>query len=177
MGWARAAIWLALAGSVVTNFMLWSGRNTDQASLASLQQKVDAMGTQQLTLTASIDRYKREADMMAQPGMMPVPMLSTQPGHAMAATMYYDKAKGEGYVSVQKLPPPPAGMQYQLWAIADGKPVDLGMMDNEVAMTGGMQRVPKSIASGQAFAVSLEKAGGNPAPTTDKIFLMGKMPA
>ncbi len=177
MAWARAAIWLALAGSVVTNFMLWSGRNADQQSLASIQHKVDAMGNQQQTLTASLDRYKHEAEMMAQPGMQPVPMLSTQPGHAMAATMYWDKTKSEAYVSVQKLPPPPAGMQYQLWAIADGKPVDIGMMDNEVALSGGMQKVPKAVTAGQAFAVSLEKIGGNPTPTADKIYLLGKMPA
>jgi hypothetical protein len=37
--------------------------------------------------------------------------------------------------------------------------------------------VPKAVAAGQAFAVSLEKAGGNPAPTADKIYLLGKMPA
>jgi anti-sigma-K factor RskA len=175
--WIRAAIWLALAGSVVTNFMLWSGRSSDRQEVASMQRRVDDMSTSQQKLTASLDRYKHEADMMAQPGMMPVPMLSTQPGHPMAATIYWDKAKSEAYVSVQKLPPPPAGMQYQLWAIADGKPVDIGMLDNEVAMSGGMQKVPKTVVSGQAFAVSLEKAGGNATPTADKIFLLGKMPA
>jgi anti-sigma-K factor RskA len=175
--WLRAAIWIALAGSLAGNMLLLSRRNSDERAIASLEQRVDQMGVNEQKLVAGLERYKHEAEMMAQPGMVPVPMLSTQPGHPMAATLYWDKAKNEAYVSVQKLPPPPAGMQYQLWAIADGKPVDIGMLDNEVAMSGGMQKVPKAVMAGQAFAVSLEKAGGSPVPTTDQIFLLGKMPA
>jgi hypothetical protein len=33
------------------------------------------------------------------------------------------------------------------------------------------------VPAGEAFAISLEKAGGSEAPTPDKIYLMGKMPA
>jgi anti-sigma-K factor RskA len=174
--WLRAATWITLAGSMVANIALWSGRSTDRSQIALLEQQTTELSTKQKELVASLGRYWNEADMMAQPGMHPVPMLSTQPGHPMAATMYWDKAKSEAYVSVQKLPPPPSGMQYQLWAIADGKPVDLGMLENNVAMQGGMQKVPKAVTAGQAFAVSLEKEGGNPTPTADKIFLLGKMP-
>ena len=51
------------------------------------------------------------------------------------------------------------------------------MLRSEGALSSGMQKVPKAIATSQAFAVSLEKAGGVPSPTADKIFLLGKMPA
>lgn len=174
--WLRAAVWIGLAGSIITNVLLWSSGSQRQKEIAALQQqaKSSEQGTQQLL--ASLDRYKREAEMMATPGIQPVPMLSTQPGHSMAATFYWDKVNNQAYVSVQKLPPPPAGMQYQLWAIADGKPVDIGMLENEIVIQGGMQKVPKPVAAGQAFAVSLEKAGGRTTPTADKIYLLGKMP-
>lgn len=174
--WAQAAALIVLLGSVAFNVMLLSDRSNQRHELALLQHKMDEMSGNQQQLSASLNRYKHEADMMAQPGMMPVPMRSMLPGHPMAATMYWDKTKHEAYVSVQKLPPPPTGMQYQLWAIADGKPVDIGMLDNEIVANGGMQKVPKAVMAGQAFAVSLEKAGGNPAPTPDKIYLMGKLP-
>lgn len=176
-GMARAAVIALLIGSVAANVMLWRRPKTLEQEVTWYKRQAEYLSTEKQTLTASLDRYKREAEMMAQPGMMPVPMLSTQPGHPMAATIYWDKAKSEAYVSVQKLPPPPTGMQYQLWAIADGKPVDLGMMSNEVASSGGMQKVPKAVTTSQAFAVSLERAGGVPSPTADKIFLLGKMPA
>lgn len=175
--WARAAVWLLLAGSAVGNYMLWNSGNNSRQQVVALQQQVDVLGQQQQSLTASLNRYKEEAAMAAEPGMQPVAMLSTQAGHPMAATMYWNKAKSMAYVSVQKLPPPPSGMQYQLWAIAGGKPVSLGMIDNEVAVSGGMQKVLFAVTDGQAFAVSLEKVGGSPTPTADKIYLLGKMPA
>ena len=175
--WARAAVWLILAGSLVANYMIWDARKEDRKQLAVMGQKMDTMNRRQQALAVSLDRYRQEAEMASEPGTMPVAMRSMLPGHPMAATIYWNKANSEAYVSVQKLPPAPDGMQYQLWAIADGKPVSIGMLDNDVVVKGGMQKVPQAVTSGQAFAVSLEKAGGNPTPTPDKIFLMGKMPA
>jgi len=174
--WARAAVWAALVGSVFANIIFWNGKHSDQQQLATLQQKVGQMQGDQEKLVANLRRFQQEAEMTAEPGVQPVPMLSTQPGHAMAATIYWKKSEHTAYVSVQKLPPPPEGMQYQLWAIAGGKPVSIGMLDNAVAINGGIQKVPEAVMDGQAFAVSLEKAGGNASPTADKIFLVGKMP-
>ena len=141
-----------------------------------MQQKLDTMRTQERALAANIERYRHEADMMAAPDMMPVPMRSMLPGHPMAATLYWNKSKQLAYVSVKKLPMPPPGMQYQLWAIEDGKPVDIGMLRNDVVADAGMQQVPKAVSGAQAFAVSLEKEGGSSTPTPDRIYLMGKMP-
>jgi anti-sigma-K factor RskA len=157
--------------------MFWTARNNDRQELAVLEQKLDTMGRRQQGLAASLDRYRQEADMASEPGTQPVAMRSMLPGHPMAATIYWNKARNEAYVSVQKLPPAPDGMQYQLWAIADGKPVSIGMLDNDIVVSGGMQKVPQAVTGGQAFAVSLEKEGGNATPTPDKIFLMGKTPA
>lgn len=175
--WARAAVWIALAGSLVGNYSLWSGRSEDRKEVAVLQDKMLGMRSEQTLLKDKIDRYTNESEMAARPGVQPIAMLSTQPGHPMAATIYWNKAKHEAFVSVQKLPPAPDGMQYQLWALVDGKPVSLGMMDNIVAANSGMQKVPDAVMAGQAFALSLEKEGGNPTPTADKIYLLGKMPA
>lgn len=176
MAWPLAASLALLIGSLAANFIFWDRGEQNGRELAALQTKTEEMSTKQQALTASLSRYQKEADLMAQPGMLTIPMQTTQKDKPMAATMYWDKAKGEAYVSVQKLPPPPAGMQYQLWAIADGKPVDIGMMENEIALTGGMQKVPKSVLASQAFAISLEKAGGSPTPTAERIYVLGKAP-
>ena len=72
------------------------------------------------------------------------------------------------------LPQPPKGMQYQLWVMQDGKPVDMGVLPNSIANTPAMQKVNMSVTSGQAFAISLEKEGGSPTPTMQNIYVMGK---
>jgi anti-sigma-K factor RskA len=62
-------------------------------------------------------------------------------------------------------------MQYQLWAIADGKPVDAGMYteekDSKIALA--------NITNAQAFAITLEKKGGSPVPTMENMYVMGEI--
>lgn len=173
-----AAALVLLLGSVAANFLIYqNGQQRESELVASntkLQQEMSSRSGEMQQMQA---RYRDEAEMAADPAMQTVAMRSLQPGTAMAATMYWNPNKQQAFVSVQKLPPVPEGMQYQLWAIADGKPVSLGMISNETAKAGGMQAVELPVAAGQAFAVSLEKAGGVPSPTADKIFLMGKVPA
>jgi len=92
----------------------------------------------------------------------------------MAATIYWSKDKGEAYLAVDKLPEPPKGMQYQLWVIQGGKPVDMGVLPNSLIAASSMQKVSKQVMSGEAFAISLEKEGGSPVPTMENIYVMGK---
>ena len=138
-------------------------------------KKVNTLSADQAKNKGTLERYQHEADMMADPDMKPIVMQTTQKDHPMAATIYWSKNKAEAYVSVQKLPMPPAGKQYQLWAIAGGKPVSLGVLRNEMIGTNGMEKVNQAVADGQAFAISLEKEGGSPTPTMDQIFVMGKV--
>lgn len=63
--------------------------------------------------------------------------------------------------------------QYQLWAIVDGKPVDLGVFDS-ASDTSGMKKM-KSVKSAQAFAVTLEPRGGSVNPTTEQMMAIGNI--
>lgn len=63
--------------------------------------------------------------------------------------------------------------QYQLWAIVDGKPVDLGVFDS-ASDTSGMKKM-KSVKVAQAFAVTLEPRGGSVNPTTDQMMAIGNI--
>jgi len=175
ISWQLAAAFVALIGSLGTNFYLLNNRNQTGQQIIALQQRIDTLSNAQQNLSLQVSRYRNEADMISDPDLKPVVMQSTQKDHPMAATLYWSKTRGEAYVSVQKLPMPPEGMQYQLWAIADGKPVDLGVLTNEMIGKQGMEKVSKAVADGQAFAISLEKAGGSPVPSMDKIYVMGKV--
>jgi anti-sigma-K factor RskA len=87
------------------------------------------------------------------------------------ATICWNSKTKEVYVGFANLPAPPADKQYQLWAIADGKPVDLGVIDkNTDALSIQKMKVTEKA---QAFAVTLEKVGGSPAPTLTAMYVMG----
>lgn len=83
------------------------------------------------------------------------------------------KNTGEVYIDPGNLPEAPEGMQYQLWGIVDGKPVDAGMIVTKKGNKYRMQKM-KTFGKAEAFAVTLETMGGNPTPK-GQMYVMGKM--
>ncbi len=169
--WLRAAIWATVVVSVLTNFMLLSQRNESREEQKVLAAKVDSMTATQQQLATLVGAYKKEMDMMADPGMQTV-VMRKEGDTKMAGMVYWSKEKGEAYLALHNMPMPPQGKQYQLWIIQDGKPVDMGVISNDmVSKDGMMQKIPMTVAEGQAFAISIEKEGGNPTPT--QVFMVG----
>ncbi|MES2702391.1 MAG: anti-sigma factor [Bacteroidota bacterium] len=172
--WKYAAIWIALAGSAALNLALWNQGKEAKEQNNTLATQVNQMQAQQQQLTALVTEYQKNKSMMADTGMQTIVMHTIKQGHPMAATLYWSKTKGEAYVSIDALPAPPKGMQYQLWVMQGGKPVDMGVIGIDMANTPNMQKVAKLLTSGEAFAISLEKEGGSPTPTMENIYVMGK---
>lgn len=169
--WLRAAIWAAVAVSVLTNFMLLSQRNASREEQKILAAKVDSMAAEQQQLATVIGAYKKEMDMQADPAMQTI-VMRKEGDNKMAGMVYWSKDKGEAYLALHNIPMPPQGKQYQLWVIQDGKPVDMGVISNDMVIKEGMvQKIPMIVASGQAFAISIENEGGNPTPT--QVFMVG----
>jgi len=173
LSWQRAAVLIALVGSMIVNFIFWSQKNTLQQQELALQANMDTLKQQQQTLALQIQHYNKLNDMTADTTMQTVVMQSMVKGHPMAATVYWSKNTGDAYLAVQKLPAPPAGMQYQMWVIQDGKPVSMGVLPNTIVDNSNMQKLAMNVKVGQAFAISLEKAGGNPTPTA--VYVLGKI--
>ncbi len=70
-----------------------------------------------------------------------------------------------------KLPTTDHNHQYQLWAMVNGKPVDLGVFDKPAVDTTDMVEM-KSVALAQAFAVTIERRGGSRNPTMDEMVVI-----
>ncbi len=87
----------------------------------------------------------------------------------MLADVYWHTSK-KVFLEMKNLPAAPSGQQYQLWAIVDGKPVDMGMYN---AQPNSTVQEMKSVDNAQAFAITLEKEGGNPTPTMEEMYVMG----
>lgn len=76
-------------------------------------------------------------------------------------------------LSSLKMPSNDKEHQYQLWAIVDGKPVDLGVFDSS-NKDSGMKKM-NSVANAQAFAVTLEPRGGSEDPTMEQMMAIGNI--
>lgn len=174
MAWQYAAAAVIIIGSLALNVFLLGKDKIRTAEMQALNEKMGQMQSDQMQLASLVNDYEKNKAMMADTTMQTIVMHTMQPGHPMAATIYWSKGRGEAYVNVDGLPAPPKGMQYQLWVLQDGKPVDMGVLPNAIANTPAMQKVSKQVTNGQAFAISLEKEGGSPTPTMQNIYVMGK---
>lgn len=172
--WQMAAAMVILAGSLALNIYLWGLSDRHAASTTAMATRLDSLATAQGKLAQEIDKYRKAQNMMADTTMQTIVMHTMVKGHPMAATLYWSRERAEAHVSAEGLPVPPQGMQYQLWVMMDGKPVDMGILPNDMPGTPTIMRVNMKVREGQAFAISLEKAGGSATPTMENIYVMGK---
>lgn len=89
---------------------------------------------------------------------------------------YWSRSRGLVFTA-SALPAPPAGRAYQLWVItSQPAPISAGLVSPDA---GGAVRVmfntPPDLAQPVAMALTLEPAGGVPAPTGEK-YLVGLAP-
>lgn len=87
------------------------------------------------------------------------------------STVYWNPDSKKGFITVQNLPKPPSEQDYQLWAIVEGVPVDMGVVTIDTE-TKTLQKIP-NVANAQAFAITLEKKGGSPTPNLSQLYVIG----
>ncbi len=156
--WAIAAS-LLLIISLGWNVLNTTSKNTEIEDLANknnlLKTQVDLVEEQNIVLV-NADKIK---------------LLGVETHPQLYATVMYSNSN-QVYLQLDNLPNAPAGKEYQLWAIVDGAPVDLGMYDQ----TNSQKLQPmKAVKNPQAFAITLENQGGSPTPTMEQMYVMGKV--
>ena len=133
---------------------------------AALAEKVKATET-------SLDKKSSDLAMLMNPDNKMVSLKGMDMAPQASATIIWNMKDKSVYINPGSLPMPPSGMQYQLWAIVDGKPIDAGVF----SMTDGtfeMQQM-KTMENAQAFAVTLEKMGGSSSPNMHAMYVMGNV--
>jgi len=157
-----AAMFILLIGSVVLNYSYYNkyqNANDQYLSAANdlqaAQEKIKE--NQQANLA-----MKTDINVMTDKNSLPVVLKGTPAVPDAQAKIFWMKNTGEVYVDPSNLPAVPDSMQYQLWAIIDGKPVDAGMISTQKGIYH-IQKM-KSFGRADAFAITLEKAGGSPTP-------------
>jgi anti-sigma-K factor RskA len=94
--------------------------------------------------------------------------LNDNSGERVGTVVYFEDER-QAAVFFDDLPEAGDGMTYQMWAIEDGTPVSLAVMDE--GTTGEVVSVvPVDAGSTDALAVTVEPAGGSDQPTSDPVF-------
>lgn len=166
-----AALFLLISSSALNLFFYNELRSANFKYRELLAQNTSAIAANQIYQTRLLD-MQESMQMMTDPVMKRVMMAGVKGHETAKASVYWDTQTKDVYVFASKLPRTPENMQYQLWAIVDGKPVDAGMLDNDCE--GGLCKL-KNIQKAQAFAITLEKKGGSPTPNLEQLHVIGNI--
>ncbi len=159
-------LWVAAAASVALALLAGNAYRTERAARRELEQAVartrDSLAAEQQLVQILLAPDVNTAVLTAK-------------GRPPAARLFWNPSRRRVVIAVFDLPPAPAGRIYQLWAIAAGKPVSLGVFNTrpDGRVTAAMD-VPPDLAAFQVTAVTEEPAGGSPQPTQQP-FLIGKL--
>lgn len=170
LGAAVAAAAVVLLG--LTSLTLWNRAQSLSAEVASLSNRLrEAQGEingqrEQLASARDVD------ELLASPDVRVAELSGKTPAPQAHAMLAYDRTSGRAVVMATGLPPCPEGHAYQLWLIADNKPLPGGTFKTDAQGRARLSdRLPPNHAA-PTFAVTLEREGGVPAPQGD-IFLLG----
>jgi anti-sigma-K factor RskA len=168
---AFAASVALLIGSAVLNIILATQSSEMQDSNNELmvqnKEMIDELSAEREKSIALNEIWNN----VSEPGMQSLTLDGQAIDPTASARVYWNSNTGQVFIYPVNLKTPPAGHQYQLWAIVDGVPVDAGVFDVASGIAG-IQRM-KSFSSASAFAVTLEVEGGSPTPTLEQMYVMG----
>jgi anti-sigma-K factor RskA len=167
--YAFAASLLLLCLSGIALSIVYKRLQDSQQQLVSLRLNEQKFTRQVSFLNEEINVFRDPSFRFIQLKGMP-----KTPSSALTVAWSSKRKKVMVDLSSAKLPAAGEGKQYQLWAIANGKPVDLGVFDKTTADSTDM-KLMKSIASAQAFAVTIEPRGGSVNPTTDQMIVLASL--
>ncbi len=170
--WLAAASVGALLLSAAGNIMLLRELRSTRTALARLESEQVILAQQLQVQNASFQLSQEQLAVVMDPRTELVTLNGTANATGAKARVYWDRSAHRVFLDVLTLPEPPAGKQYQLWALVDGTPVDAGVFDM-TADANGLQRM-KDIPHAQGFAVTQEQTGGSPTPDLEAMVLMGQ---
>lgn len=150
--------------SVAGNIFWMKNQSENKETIAKLNTETQS---KDLALQKMNEKWR----MLSSDEMQMVVLKGVEKHPDSKAMVFWDKKTKEVYLNAEDLPKAPEGMQYQLWAIADGKPVSAGMYTEEKDSKIALSNIPKA----QAFAITLEKKGGSETPTMENMYVMGEI--
>ena len=166
-GWLR---FIAAASVILLVGMIWLYYQTSSQN-KELSNTNDRLKERLNSTDSILHQIVEEQKIVKDPNTTVVNMVGTQVAPRSSANIYWDSASTNVFLVVKNMPKLPSDQQYQLWALIDGKPSDLGVFD---ATDDKVILKMKNTQKAQAFAITIEKKGGSPSPTLQKMQSLGK---
>jgi anti-sigma-K factor RskA len=131
-----------------------------------LANEIEVLRKAAIEQKAQLDHFKAVSQMVLSPDTVTVNLASARPDFAGSGRVIYNARRGALMYS-GSVPPLAAGKAYELWVVPKtGNPIPAGLLSVSASGEGSvvLPSIPAGVAY-KAFAITLEPAGGTPAPT------------
>ena len=164
-----ASISLAILSSAAA-FYFYTKYTISNEQLAQLSQQNEALTNNIQQVNQQMTSMRTDLSILINPAFTRIVMNSTQEGIVQQAVIYHNPSERKVYLNSSTLPELPEDLQYQLWALIDGQPVDAGVF---ISSKDTFQQM-NSFEQVDAFAVTIEPKGGSKSPTLEKMQVYGE---
>lgn len=164
-GFGALAAALAVIVLGVATYSLWNQTEAMRGEMARLNERLGRSESELAGERAELARARDESELLASPNARVAKLAGKEVAPDARAVIAYDRASGRTVIIASGLPPAPAGKEYQLWLIAGGKPLPGATFKTDAEGRARLSdRLPVGGDEKAAFAVTLEREGGVPAP-------------
>lgn len=167
--YATAASVVIAVASATLAIVFWNNWKSAASELSQLVAQNQQIAQDYNTVNQRLDKIEQDLKIYDNPSFRKIVMKGTASAPDAMASVYWNETSQEVFLSIQNLKSLARDQQYQLWAIVDGEPHDMGVFDSD--MDGLVKMKPgEKIA---AFAVTVEPRGGRPEPTMTTMQVFG----
>lgn len=163
----------SLTLALVAGYLAYDYRSlwlSSSEAYAQLQAQNSQMAEQYNQVNNRLDQLSADLNVMSNDDFRRVNMASVVESANYEASVFWNDQTAEAYLKINTLKALTEEQQYQLWAIVDGQPVDMGVFD---IGTEGLIKM-KSVQNAAMFAVTIEPKGGSENPTLDAMQVAGE---
>jgi anti-sigma-K factor RskA len=176
---SRLSGWLPLAAAVVAAVGLGAYAWQLQSRVRGLEARLDSAERRASVAERDVADARRTAGeaqaamaVLAAPDLVRIELSGQPPAANARARALWSRNRGMVFTAAG-LPHAPEGRVYQVWVVTAGGPISAGLMTPDPAgRAEAFFNTPPDIPQPVAVAVTLEPAGGMPAPTGER-YLIG----
>jgi anti-sigma-K factor RskA len=169
---AMAAAAILAAGLALYAVQLRQRINTLETRLRETTLRAEASELQMAEARRAAADAQSTVMVLAAPDLTRVDLAGQPVAPSAKARAFWSGSRGLVFTA-SDLPPLPSGRVYQLWIVGPGAPVSAGLLTPDASGRAYGVFDSQGVAKPAAFAVTIEPAGGVPAPTGEK-YLVGK---
>ncbi|MEL6865473.1 MAG: anti-sigma factor [Bacteroidota bacterium] len=173
--WLRGAAVLLILGLSSVCWSLYKNQQTAQAQIAQLSQQMEDLRGRYRQLADKNQSVNKQFVLLKDQGTQHVHLRGSNIAPGALAVVYWNEDHQNAYLNLINMPPPPHGHQYQVWADVNGKHKNMGLLDDLSPSESDTLHGLNFIKDSRGFVITLEKTGGSPHPTVEKMFVHGEL--